>query len=258
MQNKQNVIIGGVSLLVMLGLHHYFCKPKQTGNLTDTDVNDINGDNILVSKQTVYDLTETITTETTVYPGDPSFEKEQVCTIGHDCHFGLSKMSMSNHMGTHIDFPAHVVEGGKTSNDYSIDQLINDGLIIEVPNHFSSISAKFIRQQTIFPDAFVFFKTQNSNIKKTGQYRDDYVFIEPSAAQALLEKKVKVVGVDYLSIDGPEEETLPVHKLLLSNEVLIVEGLNLKGIEPGQCKIHIAPLKIDNMDGLPARVTAFK
>lgn len=69
-------------------------------------------------------------------------------------------------------------------------------------------------------------------------------------------RDVKVVGIDYLSVDKYEEENLPVHKSLLSNDILIVEGLELNDAPIGRCKVYIMPLNIPNMDGLPARVIA--
>jgi len=168
----------------------------------------------------------------------------------------LDKIYLGNHTGTHIDFPAHVIKGGKTSNDYPIDSLIGHGLIIEVPNDAVSITKKFVKNQPILQNDFVFFKTSNSKIPKDAKFTEKYVYIEPDAVQELLDKKPKVVGIDYISVDKYEAEDLPVHKSLLSNGVLIVEGLELNNAPTGRCEIYIMPLKINNMDGLPARVMA--
>ena len=159
-------------------------------------------------------------------------------------------------MGTHIDFPAHVIKGGKTSSDFTIDKLIGSGLIIEVPDIEESITSKFIEAQPILSNDFVFFKTANSKLSKNEKITDKYVYIEPAAAEELLKKGVKIVGIDYISVDKYEYEHLPVHKSLLSNDVLIVEGLELNNAPVGRCKIFIMPININEMDGLPARVVA--
>lgn len=205
----------------------------------------------------LYDLTAPITNKTVVFPGDPQFSSEEVSSLSAGDQFGLCHMHFGNHTGTHIDFPAHVISGGKTSSDYPIDELIGAGLIIEVPASAKSITKSFVASQTeITRNDFVFFKTTNSKISKQQPFIANYVYIEPSAAEALLQKGVKMVGIDYLSVDQYGAENLPVHHTLLSNNVLIVEGLELEGVPAGRCKIYIIPNNIPEMDGLPVRAFA--
>ena len=166
-------------------------------------------------------------------------------------------MHLGNHTGTHIDFPAHVVRGGKTSTDFPIQFLIGSGLIIEVPETEISITKKFIKsQESISQNDIVFFKTSNSKISKQAEFKEKYVYIEPDAAEKLIEKGVKIVGIDYISVDSYESKSLPVHHSLLSRDILIVEGLELKKAPLGRCKIYIMPINIPDMDGLPVRVIA--
>lgn len=205
-------------------------------------------------KNTYSDLTAPITEKTVIFPGDPVFSKKCISSIGDESYFNLAEISLGNHTGTHIDFPAHVKSGGKVSSNYSIDNLIGDGIIIEVPNDATSITRSFIMKQPILKDDFVFFKTKNSSLSKQDQFNEKYVYIEPDAANALLEKKVKMVGIDYISVDLLSEENLPVHNILLSNDILIVENLELNKASPGRAKFFVMPLNIPQMDGLPARV----
>lgn len=203
-----------------------------------------------------YDLTTSITEETVVFPGDPCFEKNNVAHVENDEGFELQKFSMSNHLGTHIDFPAHIVKGGKTSSEYNLEKLVGNGLILEIPDNEQSIKPYHIDQakDSICHNDFVFFKTFNSNISKQGQLAEKYIYLEPETAQKLVEKGVSIVGIDYISVDHHEHEDLPVHHTLLSEEVLIVENLELKGVPAGRCQLYIVPLKIPDMDGLPTRV----
>ena len=203
-----------------------------------------------------YDLTAKISETTVVYPGDPTFSTEDVCSLENGSQFHLCQMHLGNHTGTHIDFPAHVIKGGKTSSDFPIESLIGSGLIIEVPDFQKSITQKFITEQPILANDFVFFKTSNSRISKQSKFSNKYVYIEKEAAEELLRKGVKIVGIDYISVDQYEAEDLPVHKSLLSNDILIVEGLELNNAPLGRCKIYIMPLNVNKMDGLPARVVA--
>ena len=207
-------------------------------------------------KKKYYDLTAKISDKTVVYPGDPTFKSEDVCSLEKGSQFHLCQMHLGNHTGTHIDFPAHVIKGGKTSSHFAIENLIGSGLIIEVPDTAKSITKSFITDQPIMSNDFVFFKTSNSKLSKQSQFSDKYVYIEPEAAEELLKKGVKIVGIDYISVDQYDAEDLPVHKSLLSKDVLIVEGLELNNAPVGRCKIYIMPMNVHDMDGLPARVVA--
>jgi len=215
------------------------------------------GEEEITHAQRFFDLTAKITTKTVVYPGDPNFSSESISSIINGKGFQLSLMHLGNHTGTHIDFPAHIQEKGKTSSDYSIDHLIGSGLIIEVPENQESITKRFIEEQThIKKSDFVFFKTKNSEISKQAPFTDKYVYLEPNAAEELIRKGVKIVGIDYISVDSAHADELPVHQSLLSNDILIVEGLELNGAPIGRCKIFIITNNIPDMDGLPARVFA--
>ncbi|MDR3442954.1 MAG: cyclase family protein [Legionella sp.] len=204
-----------------------------------------------------YDLTAPITPNTVVYPGDPRFSTEIVVSLESGAPFHLCHMHLGNHTGTHIDFPAHVIKGGKTSSDFPIQDLIDSGLIIEVPDTEKAITKVFVEsQQSIVQNDVVFFKTANSKLSKQEQFTAQYVYIEPAAAEALINRGVKIVGIDYISVDSYEAEALPVHHLFLSNNILIVEGLELNGISEGRYEMYIMPNNIPDMDGLPVRVIA--
>lgn len=202
----------------------------------------------------IYDLTADITENTIVYPNDPVFYRRKVSSINDTCSFNLVEIRMNNHMGTHIDFPAHVLKDGKMSNEYPLSYLIGNGVIIEIPSSFRSVTSSFLETQDIKENDFVFLKTSNSYISKQSPLIKDYVYIQIEAANLLLEKKVRIVGIDYISVDAYTAINLPVHHLFLLNNILIVENLELKNVPAGRCQIFIAPLNISGMDGLPARV----
>lgn len=224
---------------------------SDNNNLNDTDISLLYNFKI---KSKYHDVTARISEETIVFPDDPSYKKETVCNVDENSSYHLCHIHMGNHIGTHIDFPSHVIKDGKTSSDFSIAELIGHGLIIEVPDDILSINKSFVSKQLIRPKDFVFFKTANSILPKQGNFTDKYVYIELEAAEELLKKGVKIVGIDYLSVDQYTAVNLPVHKCLLSNDVLIVEGLELKDVPIGRCEIYIMPINIEGMDGLPARV----
>jgi arylformamidase len=256
MFNIKNVAIATtLGIVSLLGIY-IANKITKKAQVTEEDVDKLrqlpDGCNLRGCKFT--DLTQEITSKTVLFPGDPIFDCKVLKTLFKNDQFELKQMSLGNHTGTHIDFPSHVIKGGKTSSDIDINNLIGDGIIIEIPKNVSSITRGSLLNSPIHKGDFVFFKTANSELLKNGILSKDFVYITPDAATALLEKEVRVVGIDYLSPDQYEAEDLPVHKILLSHDILIVEGLNLYGINPCRCKLFILPLNIPEMDGLPARV----
>jgi arylformamidase len=209
----------------------------------------------------IYDLTRPITTSTPVFPGDPAFRIEQVQSLESGSSYNLCCLHLGNHMGTHIDFPAHVIKGGKTSSDYPINHLIGAGVVIEVPKSEGDdtqlgITQQFIQTQSIYAGDIVFFKTSNSKLP-TNKISEQFVYLTKNGADELIKKQVKIVGIDYLSIDSLSEEKLPVHNQLLSNDILIVENLDLEHVPAGRYQeISIIPPNIVEMDGLPVRAFA--
>lgn len=203
-----------------------------------------------------YDLTAQISSDLVVFPGDPQYSTEAICSLGDEHKFNLCQMHLGNHTGTHVDFPAHTIEGGKTSSDFPLEYLTGPGVIIKVPEEAESVTRDFVSRQSIMASDIVFFKTANSKKSKHDAFTDKYVYIEPDAAAELFEKGVKVVGIDYISVDRYEDEDLSTHNTLLSKDVLIVEGLELGEIPEGRYEIFIVPMNIPQMDGLPARVFA--
>lgn len=203
-----------------------------------------------------YDLTAKITSDLVVFPGDPQYSTENICSIAAGQKFHLCHMHLGNHTGTHIDYPAHTIAGGKTSSDFSLEYLMGPGVIIKVPAEKISITKEFVSCQSIVKSDIVFFKTENSKKPKHAPFTEKYVYIEPEAAEELFQKGVKIVGIDYISVDRYDDEDLSTHNTLLSRDVLIVEGLELSEIPEGRYEIFIAPLNIPKMDGLPARIFA--
>lgn len=203
----------------------------------------------------IFDVTLPITNKIIQYPNDPKVVIEEVCSVAKN-GFALNKFTLNGHVGTHVDFPSHIVEGGKTSSDYPLDCLIGNGVILEVPSEKTSIDKKFINSHAgdISSDSIVLFKTSNSDLYSVGEFSERYVYIEHDAAQELAKMKPRIVGIDYLSFDRVGNKGLPVHNALLANNILLVEGLYLKNVPPGKYKIYIIPINMPHMDGLPARV----
>lgn len=199
-----------------------------------------------------YDVTKPIHSEMLSYPGDPAFSKEIICSFDKGDICNLLHIHMSNHVGTHIDFPAHFIQGGKTSADFSLLHLMGRCLIIEIGPNIRLIQPEHLADQSIQEGNIIFFKTPNSTLT---EYSEKYTAISHAAAQYLREKRVKIVGIDYLSVDAHGDHDFPVHRELLSHDILIVENLELKNVSAGDYHARIYPLNLKEVDGSPVRVS---
>lgn len=198
----------------------------------------------------IVDLSVRINEDTPVYPGDPKTKIEpagQLAKDGFNDHF----VSMGTHVGTHIDAPMHMLEDGKSLDKIPVQQFIGTGKYIKVGAGFSLDD---IKAADIQPGDIVVFNTGMSDQYLKPKYFDDYPAMDEEIAQFLVDKKVKMVGVDTCSVDN--QDGFPIHKILLGGDVLIIENLTgLSALADQSFTIYALPLNLE-IDGAPARVIA--
>jgi len=170
----------------------------------------------------------------------------------------VSLLSLGDHTGTHVDPPLHFIDGGNTVDQLPLDALLGPCRVIGYDGA-GNVSADWLDRAHVPPDATrLLFKTSNSDLWRDPlhRYTRDIVAVNASAARWCVARGVRLVGVDYLTIEpqGPEKAGYPTHHTLLGAGVVIVEGLDLRGIAPGPYELVCAPLKIEGGDGAPARV----
>lgn len=201
----------------------------------------------------LYDITVPISSSGVVDFGDPSLGDE--ITSPGECGnaLGLKKIRMSNHMGTHVDFPAYAKRGGATSSDYGIDWFIRPGFVLDIPVGEKAIKTYMLKQKDVRRGDVVLLRTANSGLRPKS-ITESFVSLQPDAALYLCEQGVGMVGIDNMSIAGCRSNELPSHHILLGGGILILDGLNLSHVSEGRYKVFCFPLCIPNMDGLPARV----
>ncbi|MCL5124636.1 MAG: cyclase family protein [Deltaproteobacteria bacterium] len=190
---------------------------------------------------TIFDVSLALKRGMLTYPGDPAFSIEHRFSITNGDGFNLSLLSLTTHAGTHVDAPAHYIDGGATIDSMTLNIMIGPGVIIDMRGR-SVIDRRALEESALTDETRVFFKTDNSLKIREPAFRDDYTYIADSGAELLIERNVKLVGIDYLSVDKIDDEDAPVHKLLLSSGVLIVEGLDLLNVPAGPCRISCPPL----------------
>ncbi len=200
----------------------------------------------------VYDVTVPLAPGLPVYPGDPPFEIEPVQRLG-SAPFSLSRMSLATHTGTHVDAPAHFLPGGATIDSLSPEILIGKARVVEILAR-ERIERTDLEHQDLRDDLRILLKTRMSGQMLKPGFQEDHLYLSGDAAAYLAQAGLKLVGFDYLSVDRYGVPDYPAHHALLEAGVVIVEGLDLSEVEPGEYDMTCLPLRVAGGDGAPARV----
>lgn len=206
----------------------------------------------------IHDVSLALRPDMITWPGEPAPRIEPLRRIAKGDTANVSVVTLGDHAGTHVDPPIHFLEGGNTVDRLPLDALVGPCVVVayDGPGH---VSAEWLGRAKIAAGTErILFKTGNSarwgDPKAT--FTRDFTTINASAARWCVEHRIRLVGIDYLSIEpqGPEKEGYPVHKTLLGANVVIIEGLDLSSVAPGQYDLFCGPIKLLNGDGAPARV----
>jgi arylformamidase len=187
------------------------------------------------------------------YPGNPDFELQPVKRIADGGSSNVSRLILGTHTGTHVDAPKHFIDDGLTVDALSLDLLIGRARVVEISKR-GGIGAEELAEAGLREDLRVLLKTSNSALWNDTHFHQDYAYISEEGARYLVEQGVKVIGVDYLSVEQYKKAGAPAHRALLSQGIVIIEGLNLSEAEPGMYEMYCLPLRIAGGDGGPARV----
>jgi arylformamidase len=202
-----------------------------------------------------YDVTLTITHDMPVWPGDTPPTLVRTGSIEKGDNANTSEVTLSVHTGTHVDAPDHFLGNGKTIEQLSLDSLLGRAYVLHLPD-VDQITAAVLERADIPPRTRrLLFKTRNSEYWAKGvkEFQTGFAGLTEDAAQLLVDRNVRLVGIDYLSI-APYKKSRPTHRLLLEAGVVIVEGLDLSHVSQGRYTITCLPLKLGGSDGAPARV----
>lgn len=202
----------------------------------------------------IYDISVPISATMPTYPSDPPVVIEPFKQIGKGSRSNVSRLSLGNHTGTHFDPPIHFLPGGKTIDQLDLKVLCGRARVVDFTRVEREITARDLERARIpARTQRLLFKTRSSTLWERAGFQSDYVGIAWDAAEWLVARGVKLVGVDYLSVETYGASEPRTHRTLLSAGVIIVEGLNLRGIKAGTYTFIGLPLKIQNGDGAPGR-----
>jgi arylformamidase len=204
----------------------------------------------------VHDISVRINTDLPIWPGDPKVRIERVSKIEEGANANVSQMEMGLHTGTHVDAPWHFLSEGATLDKISLERFIGPVSVLEIPSKVNVLSAEELAQLPVGKiTERILFKTRNSGFwsEQPPRFHEDFVGIDLSGARFLIERGVRLVGIDYLSI-APFRNSKPAHEVLLGDGVVILEGLDLSGVKQGVYQLYCLPLNLDGVEGAPARV----
>lgn len=203
----------------------------------------------------IYDVTIAVSESVPIYEGDPKVEIDVCLAIANGDVANVSQVCFGVHTATHVDAPNHFIEGTRKVHELDLHKLVGNCTVIELDENVMSIEPEHL--ENLGNPERVLFKTRNSQFWNEPEkgFRTDFTYISPEAAKKLVENDVKLVGIDYLSVEKFGSADFATHITLLEKEVVIIEGLDLREVPAGDYEMFCLPLKIEGGtgDGAPAR-----
>lgn len=203
----------------------------------------------------IYDVTIAVSESVPTFPGDPTVKFDVCAALANGDVANVSQVCFGVHTATHVDAPNHFIEDRRRIDQLDLYKLVGTCRVVEVAADVTAITEAHV--ESLENIDRVLFKTRNSDFWNEPEkgFRTDFTYIEPDAARLLVAKGVKLVGIDYLSVEKFGAGSFDTHIALLEAEVVIIEGLDLRGVPAGDYTLYCLPLKIDGGtgDGAPAR-----
>ena len=198
-----------------------------------------------------HDISLKLSGETVRWVTAAPFELEERRRMSKGDPNNSSALNMSVHSGTHIDAPFHFVADGNTIDQLPVERFIGPALVyaVEAERYITKEHVAGIRLDGA---TRVLFKTRNSALLHKQEYDPDFVAFSVEAAQSLVELRVELVGLDYLSVAQADEQ-VPVHRAFLDHGVVLLEGIDLSEVAPGRYELMCLPIPLGDSDGAPCR-----
>ena len=199
------------------------------------------------------DISVPIQADTPIFEGDPPFTIELAASMAAGAICNVSRLELGAHTGTHLDAPRHFIDGAPASESIPLDACIGPAWVVDATQLTANISAHDVADLDIPPgETRLLFKTQNSDLWGRPGFQSGFIALDGGAAAVLAERDVRLVAIDYLSI-APFGDPVATHVALLGAGVVILEGTDLRGVEPGPVELLCLPIRLNGSDGVPAR-----
>lgn len=207
----------------------------------------------------IIDISVTLGKESIDYPGDTPYSRQNIMKLDDNDFCDLSTLSLSAHSGTHIDAPAHFIEGSKTIDLIGLDRFMLQAHVVNVENTVA-VSPETLSGLSLNRGDAILFRTENSTSERccSGVFTEKFVHLTKETAEACVNSGVSLVGLDYITIEQYGSQVFEAHRSLLDSEVLILEGINLNHVSEGQYTLVCFPLKLGGAEASPVRAVLIK
>ena len=203
----------------------------------------------------IYDISLPIRHGGLVYPGNPAVSITPQQAISAGAGANVSRIDFGSHTGTHVDAPKHFFDDGAGVDRLPLDLLMGPARLLAFGDAVASIGIAELEPHELDGVTRLLIRTRNSAWLASGstEFHPDYTYLAPDGAEYLVALGVKLVGVDYLSIEQFHSGHHRTHRTLLERGVVIVEGLLLADVPAGEYELRCLPLRLEGLDGAPAR-----
>jgi arylformamidase len=201
----------------------------------------------------LYDITLPIREDMITYPGNPPTRVRPHSSIADGDDANVTELSFGSHTGTHVDAAHHFIDGGQTVDELPLDTLIGDALVVELPDSVTAIGEQELKAAGVRDVARVLLKTRNGVLLEKDEFDEGFAHITGDGAEYLVQQGVRLVAIDYLSVEAFAADEPRAHQTLLAKEIIVVEGVDLREVPPGRYELICLPLKVSDIDGAPLR-----
>lgn len=202
----------------------------------------------------IYDVSAPVRDGGLIYPGNPEIHIELQQAIAKGAGANVSHVDFGSHTGTHVDAARHFFDDGQTVDQIPLETLMGPAVLLEFDNQVMSVGKAELEPHDLTGAERVLLKTRNSGyLTQDPAFHKDFTFLAPDGAEYLASLGVKLVGIDYLSIEQFHSGHHRTHRTLLERAIVIVEGLNFVDVPAGRYEFRCLPLRLEGCDGAPAR-----
>jgi len=202
----------------------------------------------------LYDISVPIRHSGIVYPGNPEIHVSASQSIAAGAGANVSSIAFGSHTATHVDAPLHFIDGGRPVDEIPLETLIGPARLVRFAGDVLAIGERDLVPHNLEGCERVLLATRNSALLAGKEFVRDYTYLAPGGAEYLASLGVILVGIDYLSVEQFRSGHHRTHHTLLGREIVIVEGLDLSKPEAGEYELICLPLRMEGLDGAPARV----
>ena len=196
----------------------------------------------------LYDISVPVDESLPTWPGDPTFSRRLFSAIADGAEANVSELRCGVHTGTHVDAPNHFIDGAGGIETIDLDALYGPALVADV-GEADAIDEAVLAGIELDGVERLLFRSRNGRLWEHDGFASEFVTITTGGAQVLVDRGVRLAGVDYLSVGDAE-----THRILLGARIVCLEGLDLRTVPPGQYELFCGPIKLVGSDGAPARV----